>query len=163
MFAGIGILLLGLAAAIGTVRILSAPNEALTIAHKTASGLGGLVAMGLIALELVRCVWPEDQQSKRSFYGLFGVLLSLAAAIVTPALTVPLILIWASCTVIAAYALPAANNRVRAVRAAFLALIVLNFIVIRQNPTLGPDLSWHIYHLVVAFWIWLVYRFLKSA
>jgi hypothetical protein len=160
IFAAIGILLLGSAAAIGIVRILSAPNEALTMAHKTVSGLGGLTSMGLIALELIKSNWPEDQKSKRSFYALFGVLMSLAAAIVTPALTAPLLLIWAGCAVIAAYVLPAPNNKVRALRAGSLSLIVLNFIIIRQNPILGPDLSWHIYHMVVALWIWLVTRIL---
>ena len=163
MFAAIGILLLGSAAAIGIVRILSAPNEVLATAHKTVSGLGGLTGMALIALEFIKCNWPEDQKPKRSFYALFGVLLSLAAAIVNPSLTAPLILIWASCAVIASYVLPAPNTKTRAIRAGSLSLIVFNFIIIRQNPTLGPDLSWHIYHIVIAIWMWLVARVLTRA
>ena len=160
-FAAIGVLLLGLAAAIGTLRILSAPNETLTTTHKTVSGFGGLVGMALVALDFIQVQWPKNQQRKHSLYALVGIFLSLAAAIVNPALTAPLILFWAGCAVIAAFALPSANTKTRAIRAAIVSIVIINFVIVRQNPTLGPDLSWHFYHFIIALWIWVVARILS--
>lgn len=163
VFAVVGIFILGLAATIGIVRILSGPSEVLAVAHKTVSGLGGLTAMALIALEFIKLNWPEEQRSKRNLYALCGVFLSLSAAIVTPALAVPLLLIWIGCAVIAAFALPADSNKTRALRAGTISLVIFNFIIIRQNPSLGPAVSWHLYHIVIAIWIGLVYRVLSRA
>ena len=39
-----------------------------------------------------------------------------------------------------------------AVAAAHL-LMLLNITLVRRSADLGPDLSWHVYHLIVAIWL----------
>jgi len=41
-------------------------------------------------------------------------------------------------------------------------LMLLNVILVRQSAVLGPDISWHLYHVIVAVWLWCTAKALRA-
>lgn len=151
--AAAGIAIFGLAAAIGVVRFASGEFAALAAIHKIISQAGGATAMGLIGLQLAKLgglgvVTPRP----------LIVLATVVAALAIPALATPLFLFWLLAATLLAATLPARAAWQRWIRAAAVGSFVLNVLLVRRSPVLGPDISWHLFHVLVALWLFALWR-----
>jgi len=151
--AALGLALFGLAGVIGTIRITSGLIEPLAMLHKGVSQLGGIAGLALLLAQILR------NKGLRLGTGVaLGVAIALAAlAAALPALGAILFVVM----LIAAIALSLQSRNL--LGAAGFAMMLLNITLVRQSDYLGADLSWHLYHLLVATWLLCVARgFLKE-
>jgi hypothetical protein len=140
--AALGMGLFGLAGLIGTVRITSGLIEPLAALHVTASQLGGVAGLTLLVLDM-----PLPRRHLHS-----GLRLLLAAAAAGVAVLSPMAGAAVFVALLCAAILMCLKARTMAVAAAHL-LMLLNITLVRRSADLGPDLSWHLYHLIVAIWL----------
>ena len=155
--AAAGIAIFGLAAAIGVVRFASGEFAALAAIHKIISQAGGATAMGLIGLRLAK-LGGLGVITPRPLVGALAVLATVVAALAIPALATPLFLFWLLAATLLAATLPARAAWQRWIRAAAVGSFVLNVLLVRQSPVLGPDISWHLFHVLVALWLFALWR-----
>jgi hypothetical protein len=121
--------------------------------HKGVSQLGGLAGLALLLGQLLR--------GKGIRLGT-GVVLGAATALVALAAALPAIgAVLFVLMLIAAIALCLQSRN--HLGAAGFAVMLLNVTLVRQSGFMGADLSWHLYHLLVATWLLCVaYGFAKA-
>lgn len=160
MLAAPGILLFGLAAALGVWRFGSSAFDGGAIdewamVHRTLSLTGGAMGLTLIVSELLRVCFPLFRSSAAQG-GLVGAALLIGAIVYSdpgaaiPLLFVPILLVGG---VVLAYLAPAQTQGGQIAAAALFGIFLFNILVVRQSPVLGAALSWHMYHVLIALWV----------
>tara|TARA_R110001592_G_scaffold154743_2_gene383943 strand:+ start:837 stop:1439 length:603 start_codon:yes stop_codon:yes gene_type:complete len=153
MFAAGGAALFGFAAALGTLRFGLGLGRELSGVHRFVSQNGGVVAMGLITADCLRMLAPNLQRRLLNLVLLGVIVCSLLASVMLPVMTIPLILGWSVLLAVASFFLPAESVRNRLAAFGLAALFPVNALVVRQSPLFTPELSWHLYHIVIAVWL----------
>jgi hypothetical protein len=151
-----GSLLFGVIAAIGAFRFGSGEMDALAAIHQAFSQIGGAIAMSLISGQLLMFCVPARPKARLAIYG--AVIASALVIFLVPGAAMPLFLIWLVFAIAAAALLPARTAQTRIIRALLVGIFLINIIAIRQSPQLGVGLSWHIFHILVAVWLFCVSR-----
>ncbi len=141
--AAFGLALFGLAGAIGTVRITSGLVEPLAVVHKMASQLGGLAGLTLLLCQILQDTgWRVGKR------------VSFSAAILVAALGAIFPMAGAVLFGVMLAAALAFFLKIRSPIAAIgFALMLINMVFVRKSTHLGPDVSWHLYHVLVAAWL----------
>lgn len=155
--AALGLALFGIAGAIGTVRIVSGMVDELAMIHKAASQLGGIAGASLLMSEIVRTNgWPH-----RFALSLVAATVAMLVAIAAPLAGAALfaILLVAGAVLLLRRA---KQDRASLIGGLGFGLMLVNVLLVRQSPVLGPDWSWHLYHVIVAIWLWCAVTALKA-
>jgi len=152
----VGVVLYGLAALIGVIRIAAGADEVFAPAHRFVSQAGGLVGLVLIVSEIARFRGLD--------FPLWAVLISCGCAIlVTLAGAVWSGLVFLSLLATGAILLAMRGGGGRRILLAiWFAVMVPNILFVRQSPVLDPAASWHAYHLIIAVWLIAVIAGLKE-
>ncbi len=152
-----GLSLFGLAAAIGMVRIGGGLVDQLAPIHRLASQVGGMVGLVFVLAELAR------------LHGLRTPIIGVAAAAAAAACVLAfngavggLLFVAMLAAGACALALRPGSALARTGAAAGFLLMAPNIVLVRQSTLLGPDLSWHAYHLIAAIWVIAVALALSS-
>lgn len=144
----LGVALFGLAAAIGTVRVTSGLIEPLGVPHRFASQIGGLLGLLLLLWQIFKTtVGPV-----RPLYGLIICAGAVGLAILLPAAGAP-IYILALLAGIALFGLNRLGGRPNIGAALGFGVMLPNVLFLRQSKFLGPDISWHLFHIFIAVWL----------
>ena len=141
--AAFGLALFGLAGVIGTIRITSGLVEPLAAVHKMASQLGGVAGLTLLLCQILQDTgWRVGKR------------VSFSAAIIFAALGAAFPMAGAVLFGLMLVAALAFFLKVRSLLGAIgFTLMLINMIFVRQSALLGPDVSWHLYHVLVAAWL----------
>jgi hypothetical protein len=152
-FAAIAMGILGLAAGLGTIRFAFGLGPEFASVHRMISQQGGLIAAGLIALSLVDGVVSPER--RLSFLLVTGgaVAVSVIAGLINSGLQPLILLAWATIIMLLSPLQPFQNIGTRLLAFTFAAILPLNALIVRRSPALGVDLSWHLYHVLLAVWV----------
>ena len=145
-----GSLLLGTAAAIGTVRFGFGLTGDLAAAHRMASQAGGATALALIALQLAI---PPSTRPRQVPVSVILAASTLIACLAWPESATALFLFWLGLAILGAFFRPASHKGLRWQRAGVIAIFLFNVLLVRNSPLLGPGPSWHLFHALIALWI----------
>jgi len=148
--AAAGVLLLGTAAGIGTVRFGMGMVDGLADVHRLVSQAGGATAMALIALQ---CAFPLDLGRSRVFGSLALGIATLTASVMQPASATPLFIVWLVVAIGAAFFRPASQESLRWLRAGVIAIFLFNVLLVRRSLFLEAGVSWHLFHGLIALWL----------
>lgn len=151
--AALGSATFGFAAAIGVYRFGAGEITELASIHKNFSQIGGSIAMALMSAQLLLAEPLVNRTMVRRWIVLTAILVSAVAAFAIPALTTPLFIAWLLVAIIAAAMIPAHSVARRARLAAIVSLFLFNLLLIRQSQYLNPDISWHLFHALIALWL----------
>ncbi|MGB0905918.1 MAG: hypothetical protein ACPGVT_00385 [Maricaulaceae bacterium] len=152
----VGVLMFGAAAAIGVYRFPSGQVEELARLHFMAGQLGGLVGMGFIAAEFLRNAVGTAKRSSVMMASLALIALCFVVAILKPALSVPLFLLWSVAAIIGAFASAKGGTKARVLAGVLVSIMLLNVIFIRKSPAMSADISWHAFHAITAVWVVII-------
>jgi len=149
----LGSAIFGMAAAIGVYRF--GANQIMELArfHKDFSQIGGSIAMALVSAQLLLAEPSVNRARARRWVVLAAVIVSAIIAFKVPALTSGLFLTWLSAATIATALIPTRTIASRISLVAIVSIFSINLLLVRQSPHLGPDLSWHLFHTLVALWL----------
>lgn len=166
MLASVGVLLFGLAAAMGVWRFGTNSIDEWASVHRMLSLTGGVLGLTLIVAEMLRHCFP-GLRSQQALAGLAAGSIGLAViTLLQPSTATPLFLVFLNIGIALAYMLPATSLRDQLAGTAWFAIFLLNVLLIRRSPLLDAGVSWHLYHLLIALWIvgvaWILLRPQKS-
>lgn len=171
-FAGSGVLWIAGAAAFGAWRAGVGDSPDLAATHKFLSQLGGLLGTFLIAVAFFQPIWQRVTSERANYEFLnmaafSGVILMVCLLVIAFLLapgTFPLLtLLFATFISIGAFLLPNQNVQQRFLATIGASIALFNFLFVRQSPAMGPDLSWHMFHGLIAIWIVVIAIILSRA
>ena len=161
LFGALGVAIFGAAAAIGVVRFGAGRIGELAVLHQGVSQIGGATAMAMVASQLAMAGWAGRSRGAKLIAIVLG-MATLAACIASPDLTTPLFIVWLVAAIAFAMSLPSHDLLQRILRAAIVSLFLVNLLLVRRSPALGPDFSWHLFHILIAVWTvgvaWIIFH-----
>jgi hypothetical protein len=156
--AALGLAMFGVAGAIGVTRIASGAGESLAPAHRFASQIGGLFGLWLIVSQ----IWTNRGQRAPAALRLVLALTIAGLAILVPVVGAIGFVAGLLCGIGLLWLGEGPGRRQVGLALGF-GLMLPNVLLIRQSPLLGADLGWHLYHIIVAFWLALTVRALRHS
>ena len=162
-FAAIGIILFGLAALIGVYRFLSGEVEQLASIHKYFSQAGALLGLILITKEIILAQASKAVQISIEKAGYAIIIISLFFINIFQSYIVPAYIICSLASIILAYKLAGPNKSKKLFYTFIMTIMPLNLIFVRNSEFLSQIMSWHVFHAIVAAWIYGIYYILNSS
>jgi hypothetical protein len=156
--ASVGIALFGLAAAMGVWRFGSGifdgdAIEKWATVHRTLSLTGGVLGLAFILAEMLQVrLGLFALRTERVVLALALFVFAIGTFFI-PALATPTFLFLLLVAIAFAYFLPSTSRKKMLGRASAMALFLFNIVAIRGSEFLGANVSWHVYHLLIAIWI----------
>lgn len=160
--AAIAMGILGLAAGLGTIRFAFGLGPDVAAVHRMVSQHGGLIAAGLIALSMVDGVASTER--RLSFLLVTGgaVAVSVIVELIYSSLQPLILLAWAVIIMLLSPLQSFQRPGPRMLAFSLAAILPLNALFVRRSPVLSVDLSWHLYHVLLAVWVVTIAAILVS-
>ena len=162
-FALIGVMLIGIAATLGAIRYGFNSSETIIKLNMISGIYSGLTCIGLVCVQMA-----FNLQWKYIYKLLLAILvISLIISIVWPKQYIfYLILTWSLISILIVMDYPNHNILQKILRGMIMSILLIGFLTIRKNGLLAdfinPSMSFHLYHLVIAVWIFAVTTLIKK-
>ena len=153
-FALFGVVLIGIAAAIGAVRFGILSTEFIVQLNKILALYAGVLCLSLVATQIV-----FNLNFKILGWIIFLLsLLSIASGFVWPKLLlIKLIYFWSMLSIILVLFIPEEGISKRIVKSILMSILLISFLTVSKRglltDSLGADLSFHLYHALIAIWV----------
>ena len=153
-FALIGILLLGLTAAIGAVRFGIINSELIIQINKILALYAGISALSLVSTQLI---FNSYLKNFGKYIFLIALVSILGALLFPKLLLLNLIYLWSIFSVILAIFLCEKTIAKKILNGILMSILIFGFLFLSKRglfaESLGADLSFHLYHIFIAAWI----------
>ena len=153
-FALIGILLLGLTAAIGAVRFGIINSELIVQINKILALYAGISALSLVSTQLV---FNSYLKNFGKYIFLIAFVSILGALLFPKLLLLNLIYLWSIVSVILSIFLCEKIIAKKILNGILMSILIFGFLFLSKRglfaESLGADLSFHLYHIFIAAWI----------
>jgi hypothetical protein len=158
--AAVGCAVFGAIAAIGAYRYGFNQLTELADLHKSTSQIGGAIAIIFIGAQFLMILPLVNERHFARVLVALSIWISIFVIVTLPAIGIGmgLIVMWILVPIVATAYVRHESFATRFYLAALVSIFLFNFLLVRQSPILGPVLSWHAYHTLIAIWlITLVY------
>ena len=153
-FALIGILLLGLTAAIGAVRFGIINSELIVQINKILALYAGISALSLVSTQLV---FNSYLKNFGKYIFLIAFVSILGALLFPKLLLLNLIYLWSIVSIILSILLCEKIIAKKILNGILMSILIFGFLFLSKRglfaESLGADLSFHLYHIFIAAWI----------
>jgi len=153
-FALIGILLLGLTAAIGAVRFGIINSELIVQINKILALYAGISALSLVSTQLV---FNSYLKNFGKYLFLIAFVSILGALLFPKLLLLNLIYLWSIVSIILSIFLCEKIIAKKILNGILMSILIFGFLFLSKRglfaESLGADLSFHLYHIFIAAWI----------
>ncbi len=153
-FALIGILLLGLTAAIGAVRFGIINSELIVQINKILALYAGISALSLVSTQLV---FNSYLKNFGKYIFLIAFVSILGALLFPKLLLLNLIYLWSIISIILSIFLCEKIIAKKILNGILMSILIFGFLFLSKRglfaESLGADLSFHLYHIFIAAWI----------
>jgi len=153
-FALIGILLLGLTAAIGAVRFGIINSELIVQINKILALYAGISALSLVSTQLI---FNSYLNNFGKYIFLIALVSILGALLFPKLLLLNLIYLWSIVSIILSIFLCEKIIAKKILNGILMSILIFGFLFLSKRglfaESLGADLSFHLYHIFIAAWI----------
>lgn len=153
-FALIGILLLGLTAAIGAVRFGIINSELIVQINKILALYAGISALSLVSTQLI---FNSYLKNFGKYIFLIAFVSILCALLFPKLLLLNLIYLWSIVSIILSIFLCEKIIAKKILNGILMSILIFGFLFLSKRglfaESLGADLSFHLYHIFIAAWI----------
>ena len=153
-FALVGILLLGLTAAIGAVRFGIINSELIVQINKILALYAGISALSLVSTQLV---FNSYLKNFGKYIFLIAFVSILGALLFPKLLLLNLIYLWSIVSIILSIFLCEKIIAKKILNGILMSILIFGFLFLSKRglfaESLGADLSFHLYHIFIAAWI----------
>ena len=153
-FALIGILLLGLTAAIGAVRFGIVNSELIVQINKILALYAGISALSLVSTQLI---FNSYLKNFGKYIFLIALVSILGALLFPKLLLLNLIYLWSIISIILSIFLCEKIIAKKILNGILMSILIFGFLFLSKRglfaESLGADLSFHLYHIFIAAWI----------
>ena len=156
----IGVFLISCAALIASIRFgINYQNE-LKSFHQLLSAISLLFGIPLIVIEIMK---RSNLLNNKIIYLvlLIAIIISLFILLQAKNLIILVAASWLIIGAIFSILIPRERALMGIVSGVFFSLIIIN-LILRRMELFDPSTSWHLYHIVIAVWLYLLIRILKQ-
>ena len=158
-YAAIGILLIGITAFIGAIRFGLVSTDFMVYLNRVLAVFAGIITMSLISIQIV-----NNSFSKRLAH------LLLAVSILTflllfvwtqPIFKLAALFIWSFAAILLTFQIPQKSISFKFLKSLTMAILLIAFLTLSKGIGLftdffSPSVSFHIYHILIALWVFLI-------
>ena len=158
-YAAIGILLIGITAFIGAIRFGLVSTDFMVYLNRVLAVFAGIITMSLISIQIV-----NNSFSRKLAY------LLLAISILTflllfvwtqPVFKLISLFIWSFAAILLTFQIPQKSISLKFLKSLTMAILLIAFLTLSKGIGLLTDLflpsvSFHIYHILIALWVFLI-------
>ena len=158
-YAAIGILLIGITAFIGAIRFGLVSTDFMVYLNRILAVFTGIITMSLISVQIV-----NNSISKKFAHLLLGisVLTFFSLFIWTqPILKLVSLFIWSFTAILLTFQIPQKSISLKFLKSLTMAILLVAFLTLSKGMGLftdlfSPSVSFHIYHILIATWVFLI-------
>ena len=158
-YAAIGILLIGITAFIGAIRFGLISTDFMVYLNRVLAVFAGIITMSLISIQIV-----NNSFSRKLAH------LLLAISILTflllfvwtqPIFKLAALFIWSFAAILLTFQIPQKSISLKFLKSLTMAILLIAFLTLSKGIGLFTDLfppsvSFHIYHILIALWVFLI-------
>lgn len=158
-YAAIGILLIGITAFIGAIRFGLVSTDFMVYLNRVLAVFAGIITMSLISIQIV-----NNSFSRKLAY------LLLAISILTflllfvwtqPVFKLISLFMWSFAAILLTFQIPQKSISLKFLKSLTMAILLIAFLTLSKGIGLLTDLflpsvSFHIYHILIALWVFLI-------
>ena len=158
-YAAIGILLIGITAFIGAIRFGLVSTDFIVYLNRVLAVFAGIITMSLISIQIV-----NNSFSRKLAY------LLLAISILTflllfvwtqPVFKLISLFMWSFAAILLTFQIPQKSISLKFLKSLTMAILLIAFLTLSKGIGLFTDLfppsvSFHIYHILIALWVFLI-------
>ena len=158
-YAAIGILLIGFTAFIGAIRFGVISNDFMVYLNRVLAVFAGIITMSLISIQIV-----NNSLSKRIAHILLAIsILTFLLLFVwtQPIFKLAALFIWSFTAILLTFQIPQKSISSKFLKSLTMAILLIAFLTLSKGIGLFTDLfppsvSFHIYHILIALWVFLI-------
>jgi len=153
-FALFGVALIGIAAAIGVIRFGLLNTEFIIQLNKILALYAGVLCLSLITTQIV-----FNLNFKNLGWLVFVLsILSIVSGLIWPKiLLIKLIYFWSIFSIILVFFIPDKKTWKKIIKSILMSVLLISFLTVSKRGlltnSLGADLSFHLYHVLIAIWV----------
>ena len=158
-YAAIGILLIGITAFIGAIRFGLVSTDFMVYLNRVLAVFAGIITMSLISIQIV-----NNSFSRKLAY------LLLAISILTflllfvwtqPVFKLISLFMWSFAAILLTFQIPQKSISLKFLKSLAMAILLIAFLTLSKGIGLftdlfSPSVSFHIYHILIALWVFLI-------
>ena len=158
-YAAIGILLIGITALIGAIRFGVISTDFMVYLNRVLAVFAGIITMSLISIQIVNNLFSRRLSN-----------LLLAVSILTflllfvwtqPIFKLAALFIWSFAAILLTFQIPQKSISFKFLKSLTMAILLIAFLTLSKGIGLFTDLfppsvSFHIYHILIALWVFLI-------
>lgn len=158
-YAAIGILLIGITAFIGAIRFGLISTDFMVYLNRVLAVFAGIITMSLISIQIV-----NNSFSRKLAY------LLLAISILTflllfvwtqPVFKLVSLFMWSFAAILLTFQIPQKSISLKFLKSLTMAILLIAFLTLSKGIGLftnlfPPSVSFHIYHILIALWVFLI-------
>ena len=158
-YAAIGILLIGITAFIGAIRFGLVSTDFMVYLNRVLAVFAGIITMSLISIQIV-----NNSFSRKLAY------LLLAISILTflllfvwtqPVFKLISLFMWSFAAILLTFQIPQKSISLKFLKSLTMAILLIAFLTLSKGVGLftdlfSPSVSFHVYHILIALWVFLI-------
>ena len=158
-YAAIGILLIGITAFIGAIRFGLISTDFMVYLNRVLAVFAGIITMSLISIQIVNNLFSRRLSN-----------LLLAVSILTflllfvwtqPVFKLVSLFMWSFAAILLTFQIPQKSISLKFLKSLTMAILLIAFLTLSKGIGLFTDLfppsvSFHIYHILIALWVFLI-------
>ena len=158
-YAAIGILLIGITALIGAIRFGVISTDFMVYLNRVLAVFAGIITMSLISIQIVNNLFSRRLSN-----------LLLAVSILTflllfvwtqPIFKLAALFIWSFAAILLTFQIPQKSISLKFLKSLTMAILLIAFLTLSKGIGLftdlfSPSVSFHIYHILIALWVFLI-------
>ena len=158
-YAAIGILLIGITAFIGAIRFGLISTDFMVYLNRVLAVFAGIITMSLISIQIV-----NNSFSRKLAYLLLAI--SILTVLLLFAWTQPVfklvsLFMWSFAAILLTFQIPQKSISLKFLKSLTMAILLIAFLTLSKGIGLFTDLfppsvSFHIYHILIALWVFLI-------
>ena len=158
-YAAIGILLIGITAFIGAIRFGVISNDFMVYLNRVLAVFAGIITMSLISIQIV-----NNSLSKKIAHLLLAIsILTLLLLFVwtQPIFKLAALFIWSFAAILLTFQIPQESISSKFLKSLTMTILLIAFLTLSKGIGLftdlfPPSISFHIYHILIALWVFLI-------
>ena len=158
-YAAIGILLIGITAFIGAIRFGLISTDFMVYLNRVLAVFAGIITMSLISIQIVNNLFSRRLSN---LLLAVSILIFLLLFVWTqPIFKLTALFIWSFAAILLTFQIPQKSISLKFLKSLTMAILLIAFLTLSKGIGLFTDLfppsvSFHIYHILIALWVFLI-------
>ena len=158
-YAAIGILLIGITALIGAIRFGVINTDFMVYLNRVLAVFAGIITMSLISIQIVNNLFSRRLSNLLLVVSILTFLLLFVWT--QPIFKLAALFIWSFAAILLTFQIPQKSISLKFLKSLTMAILLIAFLTLSKGIGLFTDLfppsvSFHIYHILIALWVFLI-------